>query len=160
MFSLCIRARVQALLVNRLIYCSRKMLNLTYRCLWMWLSAVSSTWGYIRMQKCSCIYVCCPLHLKSLLCSSVLHTKVLICHPPPHCRIHMHAPQRLVPCVLTCIYETRLFGETEMKRTVSIGNNLLSGKPSLHVASRESYSSPACFIQIIVNEDQHGKGLL
>lgn len=37
---------------------------------------------------------------------------VFTCHPPPHSHIHMNALQRLVPCVLTCTYETRLFWET------------------------------------------------
>lgn len=50
---------------------------------------------------------------KSFLCPTISSTQWI--YPPPHSHIHLHALQRLVPCVLTCTHETWVFGETILK---------------------------------------------
>lgn len=43
---------------------------------------------------------------------------VLIRHPPPQSLVRRHAPQSLVPHVLTCIYESSLFGDTGLRHKI------------------------------------------
>lgn len=74
-------------------------------------------------------------HQKSSLCPTVSPTHLFTCYPPPHSSIHMHAPQRLCPCVPTYTCDARLMQKGYQDLAMPC-NNLVTVKISLHTAGQ------------------------